>query len=86
MITKTRSAAKIGGARGGCGGGYEQTNPDYVENRTRQLVQDYFKLEPRWRETFLDSMHAKDRQTVLAAVRERAQQARSAMAARRARS
>ena len=45
-ITKSTSAR--GSNRGGVGGGYERTNPEYNA--------DYDALEPQWRPVFLDSL------------------------------
>jgi hypothetical protein len=73
-LNKPRSAARIGGLRGGVGnGGYERTDPDYVENHERKLVEDYLALEPQWRQTFLDGLTAHDKAVVRAGVRERQQ-------------
>lgn len=72
-MNKSRSAARIGGMRGdvGNGWGYERTNPDYVENHERKLVNDYFALAPEWRQTFLDGLTGHDKAVVKTAIRER---------------
>ncbi len=53
-ITKSTSAR--GSNRGGVGGGYERTNPEYNADRLRKLRADYDALEPQWRPVFLDSL------------------------------
>lgn len=50
-LSKTSSAR--GANRGGCGGGYEATNPEYNGDRLRKLRADYDALAPQWRSTFL---------------------------------
>jgi len=50
-ISKAKSAR--GGNRGGCGGGYERTNPEYDNDKLRRLRADYDALAPEWRQTFL---------------------------------
>ena len=41
-----------GSNRGGCGGGYEVTDPDYADKRLLQLRRDYLACPPEWRECF----------------------------------
>ena len=53
-ITKSTSAR--GSNRGGVGGGYERTNPEYNADRLRQLRRDYDEMEESWRPVFLDSL------------------------------
>ena len=55
MSVKQSSRAR-GPNRGGCGGGYERTDPDYDEKRLKQLRRDYLLLAPQWRRTFLDGL------------------------------
>ncbi len=45
-----------GSNRGGCGGGYEQTDPDYEEKKLKRLKQEYLDMDPMWRSTFLASL------------------------------
>ena len=45
-----------GGNRGGCGGGFERTNPDYDADKLRRLRADYASLDPKWRPTFLQGL------------------------------
>ena len=45
-----------GGNRGGCGGGYEATDPDYDDKRMARLKREYAALGPEWREVFLDGL------------------------------
>ena len=71
-VSQARSAARIGGCRGGTGGGtYERTNPDYVKNHERELVAQYFQLAPEWRQLFLDGLKGRDKAAVQHAVKER---------------
>lgn len=43
--------------RGGSGGGgYEQTNPDYDNEKLERLYQDYIAMEQQWRSTFLEGL------------------------------
>jgi len=71
-MNQSRSAARIGGLRGGIGGaGYERTNPDYVEQHEKKVVAEYFQLEPKWRQTFMDGLTERDKALVKVAIRER---------------
>ena len=53
MKTMAKSSSARGGNRGGCGGGYEATNPEYDNDKLRKLRADYDALEPQWRGVFL---------------------------------
>lgn len=55
--------------RGGCGGGYESTDPDYDAKRLRQLRDDYNGLDARWHRTFLDGLSRFEQDFVLGKVR-----------------
>jgi hypothetical protein len=48
---KASSRAR-GSNRGGCGGGFEITDPDYCEKKLAKLKADYLACPPEWRETF----------------------------------
>ena len=48
----SRSHRARGSNRGGCGGGYEATNPDYADEHLAKLRQDYLSCPPEWRECF----------------------------------
>lgn len=56
-MTAMRNPTRARGAnRGGCGGGYEQTNPDYERDKLRRLRQTYDELAPQFRDTFLEGL------------------------------
>ena len=48
-----KSSRARGSNRGGTGGGYEQTSPDYESNRLRQLRETHDSLDPQYRKVFL---------------------------------
>jgi hypothetical protein len=50
-----------GGNRGGCGGGYEPTDPDWDSTRIRTLRAEYDSLEQCHRESYLKSLSKFDR-------------------------
>lgn len=52
MGIKQSSRAR-GANRGGIGGGYEATNPDYNSDKLRRLKAEYNAMDIRWRDTFL---------------------------------
>ena len=56
-----RSSRARGSNRGGTGGGYEQTDPDWAEKRLRRLRQEYESLEPYWQERYLKGLPLADR-------------------------
>ena len=45
-----------GGNRGGTGGGYERTDPDYSHKRLARLKAEYADVEEEWRGTFLGGL------------------------------
>jgi hypothetical protein len=47
-----RSHRARGSNRGGCGGGYEITDPDFESKKLAKLRQDYLACPPEWRERF----------------------------------
>ena len=51
-----QSSRARGSNRGGCGGGYERTNPDFDGDKLRRLRADYDALEPHWRPVFLGGL------------------------------
>ena len=53
MSTIVNSSRARGGNRGGCGGGYEVTNPDYERNKLLQLRKTHDELDSQYRATFL---------------------------------
>lgn len=60
-----------GGNRGGVGGGYEQTDPDWESKRIKRLRAEYDSLDTAWRETYLKSLDEADRRLILHRDRER---------------
>lgn len=61
---KTSSRAR-GGNRGGIGGGYEATDPDWEIKRIQRLRAEYDSLEGRWRETYLKGLSKEDARRVI---------------------
>ena len=59
------SKSARGGNRGGCGGGYERTSDSYDYDRMRRLRADYDKLDPKWRETFLEGLSKWEQKAVV---------------------
>ena len=53
------------GARGGVGGGYERTDPDWELKRIQRLRAEYDGLDQRWRETYLKGLSKEDARRVL---------------------
>jgi len=51
-----RAGRARGANRGGCGGGYEATDPDYNDKRLASLRREYKALEPQWRTVFLSGL------------------------------
>lgn len=54
-----------GGNRGGVGGGYEQTDPDWDRKRIQRLRAEYDSLDPEWRSTYLRGLNEADKRAVL---------------------
>jgi len=54
-----------GGNRGGVGGGYEQTDPEWDNTRIRKLREEYDSLDKKWREWYLKGLNKADRYAVL---------------------
>lgn len=52
-MSMAKSSRARGPNRGGCGGGYERTDPDYDDKRLARLKRDYAECPPEWREQFL---------------------------------
>ena len=61
----TKSHRARGGCRGGIGGGYERTDPDYLQKRLRQMCAEYNSLEPQWRKAYLDGLDRTDKWMLL---------------------
>jgi len=60
---KTSSRAR-GGNRGGTGGGYEQTDPDFYIKRIQRMRAEYDSLDKRWQETYLHGLSHEDARRV----------------------
>lgn len=65
FVSLGKSRRARGGNRGGVGGGYEQTDPDWDRKRIQRLRAEHDSLEPRWRETYLKGLSDADRRAVL---------------------
>ena len=61
---KTSSRAR-GANRGGVGGGYEATDPDWEIKRIQRLRAEYDSLDQRWRETYLKGLSREDTRRVV---------------------
>lgn len=59
-----QSTSARGSNRGGIGGGYEATNPEYDGDKLRKLRVDHDAMEPHWRETFLAGLSRYERKVV----------------------
>lgn len=55
-----QSSRARGGNRGGIGGGYERTDPDYEIKRIQRLRAEYDSLDHRWRDTYLKGLSKSD--------------------------
>ena len=51
-----RPSRARGGNRGGCGGGYEPTDPDYEDKRLAALRREYRDCPEQWRAVFLTGL------------------------------
>ena len=61
-----KSRRARGGNRGGTGGGYEQTDPDWDRKRIQRIRAEFDSLEPgRWREMYLRGLSKADKEAVL---------------------
>lgn len=65
MSGRKQSSRARGANRGGVGGGYEQTDPDWEIKRVRRLRAEYDSLTPDWRATYLRGLSAADKRAVL---------------------
>ena len=64
-MTKSVRSSRIGGLRGGLGGGYEQTDPDYDIKRIQRMRAEYLSLEPSFREMYLSGLSRFERIAVV---------------------
>jgi hypothetical protein len=60
----TSSSRARGSNRGGCGGGYERTDPDFEQKRIARIHADYLALGQMWRETFVRSLPKADQRAL----------------------
>lgn len=60
-----QSSRARGGNRGGVGGGYEQTDPDWERKRIQRMRAEYDSLDQGWRETYLRGLNDADKRAVL---------------------
>ena len=65
MSGMARSERARGSNRGGCGGGYEATNPDYESDKLRRLRQTYRALSPEYRRVFLEGLSRWEQKAVV---------------------
>jgi len=63
-MSMSHSSRARGGNRGGCGGGFERTDPDYDSTKLRRLRADYQALAPEWRDVFLQGLSRFERDYV----------------------
>lgn len=60
-----QSSRARGANRGGTGGGYEQTDPDFQQKRIARMRAEYDSLTPGWRETYLRGLDEADKRAIL---------------------
>lgn len=60
-----QSSRARGANRGGVGGGYEQTDPDFNLKRIARMRAEYDSLTPAWRETYLRGLDDADKRAIL---------------------
>ena len=65
MATVSRSQRARGSTRGGCGGGYEQTDPNWDATRARRLRDEYDSLDEHWQRSYLKGLSRYDRWIIL---------------------
>lgn len=61
-MSMARSKRARGATRGGVGGGYEPTDPDYEAKKLARLRREYAALDRRWHETFLAGLSRWERE------------------------
>jgi hypothetical protein len=61
---QSKRAGNVGGHRGGLGGGYERTDPDYERKRLRRMAAEYSSLDEHWRKTYLGGLSDTDRRAL----------------------
>jgi len=65
MSRINKSSRARGANRGGVGGGYERTDPDYDLKRIQRMRAEYDSLEGHWRETYLRGLSKEDARRVV---------------------
>lgn len=66
MMRVSKSTRARGGNRGGMGGGYEITDPDWEEKRLKRLKTEYASLTTdHHRELYLSGLSRFERQAIL---------------------
>lgn len=60
-----QSSRARGGNRGGVGGGFEITDPDWELKRIQRMRAEYDSLDRRWRETYLKGLSKEDARRVV---------------------
>lgn len=64
--TRMQKSQRARGAnRGGTGGGYEHTDPDWDSKRIARLRAEHDSLEPQWRAMYLRGLSQADKRAVL---------------------
>ena len=56
MKAMQNSSRARGSNRGGCGGGYEPTDPDFDTKKLAKLKADFAACPEQWRATFLGGL------------------------------
>mgnify|MGYP001305433131 FL=1 len=65
-MNQIKSSSRARGAnRGGVGGGYEATNPDWQIKRIQLLRAEYDSLDQHWRKTYLKGLSREDARNVV---------------------
>ena len=68
---KVKSSQRARGSnRGGCGGGYERTDPDYQNHRLAKMRQEYLSLPSNWKEQYLGGLGKFDKAILLESIKE----------------
>lgn len=60
-MTFEKSRRARGSNRGGTGGGYEPTDPDWEHKRLARMKAEYNSLDKRWQKVYLDGLCRADR-------------------------
>jgi len=60
-----QSSRARGGNRGGAGGGYEKTDPDWELKRIQRMRAEYDSLARHWQSTYLKGLSREDARRVV---------------------